>query len=610
MHFLTRLNGLRKRARLDSDFFVSACVTLTLLGSGVAAVGAETAEPVSSLARLPVREITVFKDGHALVLHEGKMPTDSSGNVVMDYLPTPVLGTMWPFCQDKSAKLTAVVAGRHKVLVPRTALTLPQLLEGNTGAEVHLTERKDSGTSQITTTYDGTILGVPTRSSQELEETSPPNSGEKLAEKSSLVMLKTAAGTTVLPSDHLQDIFFKQSYSKKLSMEEFRNVLVLKLDWQHHQPAETASVGMMYLQGGMRWIPSYKVNLDNSGNASVKLQATLVNDLTDLDDVTANLVIGVPTVVMKGETDPIALQQTVASVSAAMHSGRMASVLSNAISSQVVAQNYQDAETTVGGGESPQVTNSEQNEDLYVFTVKHVCLKKGQRMVVPVAEFTLPFKDIYTLDVPFSPPKELQAYSSNRTSESTALRQAPHIQHKIRLKNSSQYPLTTAPALIFHGDRILAQSLMTYAAAGAAEDLDITTAVDIKVKKTDRETARVANALKWQGSDYARIDLAGTLSLTNFTHKPVELEIKRQVLGKVTKTDHNGTAAMLNVAEEMNQLDHPFWWGWYNWPDWWGWYNWPDWWHHVNGVGSITWKLNLPPSESVDLGYNWQYYWR
>ena len=55
---------------------------------------------------MPVREVTVFKDGHALMLHQGKMPVEGSGDVLMDYLPAPVLGTFWPYSADKDAKLT------------------------------------------------------------------------------------------------------------------------------------------------------------------------------------------------------------------------------------------------------------------------------------------------------------------------------------------------------------------------------------------------------------------------------------------------------------------------------------------------------------------------
>src|SRR3982751_3558206 len=89
--------------------------------------GAEPAAPLSALAKMPVKEITVFKDGHAFVLHEGKMPTDAAGTVLMDHLPTPVIGTFWPYSADKNAKLAMVTAGRRVVSVERTALALREL---------------------------------------------------------------------------------------------------------------------------------------------------------------------------------------------------------------------------------------------------------------------------------------------------------------------------------------------------------------------------------------------------------------------------------------------------------------------------------------------------
>ena len=74
----------------------------------------DEAAPLSALSQMPVREVTVFKDGHALMLHRGKMPVDGSGDVLMDYLPAPVLGTFWPYAADKDLKLTAVVAGERR----------------------------------------------------------------------------------------------------------------------------------------------------------------------------------------------------------------------------------------------------------------------------------------------------------------------------------------------------------------------------------------------------------------------------------------------------------------------------------------------------------------
>ena len=100
------------------------------------------ASPVQAddLGTLPVKEITVFKDGHAFVLHEGDMPTDEQGNLVLDYLPAPVIGTFWPYSSDPKAKLTSVVTGRTEVQRERTALNLRELLEANVGAEVLIAE--------------------------------------------------------------------------------------------------------------------------------------------------------------------------------------------------------------------------------------------------------------------------------------------------------------------------------------------------------------------------------------------------------------------------------------------------------------------------------------
>ena len=68
----------------------------------------------NALANMPVKEVTVFKDGHAFVLHEGPMPTDAEGNVVLDYLPTPIVGTFWSYSAQTDVKLTGVVSGKRR----------------------------------------------------------------------------------------------------------------------------------------------------------------------------------------------------------------------------------------------------------------------------------------------------------------------------------------------------------------------------------------------------------------------------------------------------------------------------------------------------------------
>ncbi len=102
----------------------------------------------------------------------------------------------------------------------------------------------------------------------------------------------------------------------------------------------------------------------------------------------------------------------------------------------------------------------------------------------------------------------------------------------------------------------------------------------------------------------AKINLEGMIRLTNNRSVPSKIEVTRQVLGNATEADRDGKVEMMNVVEDDSLAPAS------GYPVWWGWYSWPQWWTHFNGVAKITWKLDLEPGKSVELKYNWNYYWR
>jgi len=144
---------------------------------------------------------------------------------------------------------------------------------------------------------------------------------------------------------------------------------------------------------------------------------------------------------------------------------------------------------------------------------------------------------------------------------------------------------------------------MTYTSIGASSDLDLTQAIDIAVNKSESETRRTPNAVNWQGSSFARIDLDGKIGLVNHRNQPMTIEINRYVLGAVDKADQNGKIEKINSFEDTKYLPAG------DYQNWWSWYSWPYWWHHMNGVGRITWNVTLEPGKGIDLGYSWYYYW-
>lgn len=563
---------------------------------------------VPSSGGIPVREVSVFKDGHAFVVHRGRAACDAQGKVVLRHLPAPVLGTFWAGALGDGVGVAAVTASQDRVKVERTALVLKELIETNAGAEVLVTETPPANRDPAP--YEAKILPAPVQTAEELESLAPPGDGPKLPVTSELVFLETDSGTRVIPLSRIQDITFRDKPLTKLGRDEFRNALTLSMVHRGAGVAPEplaggeADIGLMYVQRGLRWIPSYRVEIDGKGEARVWLQATLVNDLVDLDDVTCNLVVGVPTFALKDSADPIGLEQAAARLAQAVdlrNDNRFGNYLSNSMMSQVAGG--------VGGAVAPAAAADggegagERTEDLHVFRLEHVTLAKGARMVVPVSVGVLPYREFFKLDVPFVPPAEvLQQLDPRQGAEFARLMAAPKAVHTIRLSNTGKAPLTTAPALVMRDGRVLAQGMITYTSPGAEVDLAVTTAVDIRVTKEERETRRVPNAQNWNGEQLAKLELTGGLTLTNLRGQPVDIEVVRHVFGNVASADHDGVIEQVNVLEDLSLLGQAAGSGG---PPWSGRFSWPVWWRQYNGAARIRWQVRLDPGAETTLGYTW-----
>lgn len=575
-------------------------------------VVAQPAAPTPS--RLPVQEVTVFKDGHAFVLHSGKLPVTDEGTVLLDHLPVPVLGTFWPYSADPALRLSSVTASPRQVKVERPATSVADLLEANPGAEVRITQ----GDGKVLT---GKVVGIPEPAPRIVEfggEMLPgaARSVARVAAPADTLLLKTAEGVVALPLQLVQTVTFKGEYRKQVAETESRNLLTLKLE---RTPADKrAEVGLFYLQKGIRWIPNYRVDIDGKGNATVELQATLINEMVDLDNVTTNLVIGVPNFFFKESPDPISLQQTFPQLSRYFQpDSQTGFAFSNAIMSQGGMGGFgggirrcgddtapPEVEDALGPAGAPlENLVGDKNEDLFVFTARHVSLKKGQTMSLPIAKVSVHYRDVYAVELPFAPPPDVnQSLNVEQQAELARLLRTPRAQHRIRLENTGMAPFTTAPALVVTGNRVLSQGMMAYTPVGGAVDLALTTSPDILVAKTDRELRREPNAATIRESTLTRVHLQGSVTLKNLRGPAVDVEVTRYVLGNVDSATREGRVARINVFE-----DDEFFSGELK-PKWWNYYNWPNWWFSRNGVGKIRWNIHLEPGDPVELGYTWNYY--
>jgi hypothetical protein len=530
------------------------------------------AQATAPAAALPVREVTVFKDGHACVVREAPWPAGAGDAFVIDELPTPVLGTFWPFASG-GARLVAARAGRTKVAVDAVATDLRQIARANVGRDVVVfTADKER--------VEGRLVDVPA---------SRPGAAD-----GALLLVQTASGTRALPLPQVRDLEIRGGFAGRVSAEEQRERLTLAIDGR----GGAGTVGVMYVQKGLRWVPSYRIDIDGAGRAAVQFEATLVNDLVDLDRALVHLVVGVPKFEFEGLVDPISLQEEIAQVAAA---GRQTADLRNLLSNSLRTQ----AAGWSGGGDpepSPAVTDATATEDLFVWTLRDVTLAKGERLVLPVAAFELAYRDVYRVDVPFAPPMEVrQGLSGDRAVELARQLAAPKARHVLRLQNRADAPLTTAPALVLASGRVLAQARLPYASKGREVDLEINVAIDVRVEQADRELRRDPGPIRFGDESFGRVDVAGTITVWNGKPAPILIEVSRRVLGLAGEVGQDGRAQQLDLVQAWHAGSQP---------GWWGWWNWPHWWFAHNGFAEFRWQFELAAGASRALEAQWHYFWR
>jgi hypothetical protein len=566
-----------------------------------------------------ITDVTVFKDGHALVMARGPARLED-GWCRTRQVPVPILGAFWTFCPDDTLKIETVTAGLVDAQESRACLNFDEILQANTGKRAIIVEQfKDA----VPLSDEGTILGIlrdesrrevevlrslpaeysrygPYRPPQEVRETRE-NTGTTLA---SFVMLKTDAGVRLIARENIRGVTLAdgEPVTKYAEKKQVRQIAVRVL--KDGKPAQDAEVGFVYVQRGVRWIPDYRIELLDGGKARVTLQATIINELADIDNANLRLVIGVPSFLMKDDLSPMALQDAATQLGpyfappsygrgSESRAGQYWS-FSNALYAQVAAP--QEPPPQAPGG--PDIPAEGQQEDLYVYQVTGFTLGKGGRAMVTLAQVVVPYEDLYAWDVPPVPPREMLEHGNQDQQRMLAALSGARAVHRIRLTNKGGQPWTTGPATIFKAGMVLGQQLMTYTSPGNSVEVTITTATDLHTHKEESEVRRDA-PVRQAGHTCVKVYLHGKLTVTNFKPQEVPLRVSRRVLGEVTDATGDGKVVVVNRLEDLSVPPDGYTW-WSGWP-------WPWWWHTYNRVSEVTWDAKVPAGKSVTFEYDWSY---
>ena len=315
-------------------------------------------------------------------------------------------------------------------------------------------------------------------------------------------------------------------------------------------------LSMGYLEHGLGWTPSYLVSLTDDTNAQITMQAVVTDDAEDLQNAQLFFVVGVPNFAYANTISPMSLQQTLVDFmkDAERDEDRKKSLgfLSNAIAGQAAMYDRAEAVSPINLANGVDEMASAPEEDLFLYSRSDVTLAKGERASYNVFSGSVGYEHLYNWEVEDQPRVDAFGNVINPGQNTQDNARADSIWHSIRLKNSTKFPWTSAPALVVSGEKPVSQDTLTYTQKGATSTLRVTVATDIRANHEEREVARQPDINHRRNYNYDLVTVEGRLKVKNFKSKEVHLAIAKTLRGKTEFQSDLGKTVQLGEGVESD----------------------------------------------------------
>jgi hypothetical protein len=528
-----------------------------------------------------LKSLALFKNGLGYFVWEVQLPPNAAS---FRFKPpaAPTHGTCWVSgpAGVKIKGLMTVEAESPKTI---DAMNVFELIKANVGRRVKI----DTGKEII----EGKILRVPEDRLPENPEPyyNNPRFGPYYNPgiiNSQLVIIQTANSEIGIASGQIQRVEFPETPAVTSFTRQDKT---LQLEVQLEQPTGGQTLMVSCLAKGATWAPSYRVDISKPDQARLSASAVIINETTDFDNTTVELVTGFPNLRFADIISPLAKKAGLAEFLRALASGR--SEQDQYANSPVSQQRADYSRGGMGGGSwsMPQGEESinygtaatgAEAEDLFLYPLEKVSLKKNQTGYFPLFTETVPYTHIYQWNIPdYVNENDQYQYQHNRRQREATEEKPEIIWHSLKLQNKTAVPWTTAPAETVRDGMILGQDMLNYTAAGAESTLKITQAVNVKAEQGEYEIERKRDALHMYGNSYDLIKLEGKLTVMNLQDKPIDLEIVKTLSGEIKS------------IEGEPRIDKP-----------------GKGLHRMNGLVKATWTKTLPDREKIEIAYVYEVY--
>lgn len=467
--------------------------------------------PLLKAQEFNTESITVFKNGISFFYKTTQIDA-SSGQVKLRALPIneptksenpvynrigatiPVLfGSVWFSSPQNPINRTAVFT--ESITKEEKTTSLNDILLNNLDKTVRFRLKEE------TTIFSGTVFSL----------------------ENNILLVQMDKGWRQFPVGYVEYFDFEER--PNLSKTTTTQQKVVQLDFE--QKKKNTPVELMYMQRGISWMPNYQLQLLGENKAKLSLRANLINDIEDLEEVSINFVVGIPSFSFSYVQEPLFSGQSL--VEFLTYLGRTPDDnrsynYSNTITTQRATLNFARPTNGYEGIESDEGSLSK--EDLFFYKKEKINLPKGGRMAIDLLETTFDYEDVYSVELS-------KGFSGINKDDNFRNK----VWHSLKFKNASGYPLTTGPISFIRNDKgsksPISQNQLDFVPVGQLAKVKMSQVPDISVLDQEKEIDR---------QDFARdrwdlVTVEATIEVSNFKNQEVSLEIEREIEGELLKSD-------------------------------------------------------------------------
>jgi hypothetical protein len=458
-------------------------LSLSLLAVLVSAAVAQTA-PRNMTFSTKLKSVAVFRDGFGYYVREGRVKLEN-GWATTDLVPAAIKGTVRFYTLDKGDRIDQVVIGKENRLDFANADEIKKRLADKIGLRL-------------------TIL---TNGGQRHE-------GELAKILDDMLLLRIGEAFVGVPYGSIRTILLAG--------------FPVRIKVSSTDPNKVVGIGVAYLQEGIRWEPSYV--LDMSGKqGTLSLRASMQNTTEQIADSDVFFVVGSPFVANRGIQDML----VPAAATPAEPEPKKDEKEKERESRERRGEAFEEAERA--SVQNATVTREEAGE-LYYYRKPGLSLATSDVAMV----------SIFDSVVPVAPRFEWNA-------------DGEEVSYLVSITNRSKEPLTTGPVFVLEDGKAIGQETVKYTPAGATTEIRLSRGIGLKVEKTESEVKRLA-PVRVGRTDYVPVVLKGTLTITNHRTEATPVKVTKTVRGRVDKQSDGGTVKQTQILNgEPNPINDLEW---------------------------------------------------